>query len=197
MKAARISAIRAMSSAHAKPGLVRARGLLLADCTMPTVQLHHLFTSPGHNYFGHHGMPAGEHEIVEHESLELDAGRGIRGDRFFDWKDDYKGQITFIDRAVIDEIRRHAGNPELPASAFRRNVVVSGIDLNSLIGATFSIAGIRLEGTEECRPCHWMDEACGKPGTEEIMKGRGGLRCRILDSGVLKRGAAVLDQPPR
>jgi hypothetical protein len=161
------------------------------------VQLHHLFTSPGHNYFGHHGRKSGGHEIIEHESIELVAGQGIPGDRFFGWKDDYKGQLTFIDQAVIEEIRRHAGNPELPASAFRRNVVISGVDLNALIGTTFSLNGIRLEATEECRPCYWMDEACGKPGTEEILKGRGGLRCRILDDGTLKCGPAELVQPPR
>ena len=162
-----------------------------------TVQLHHLFTSPGHNYFGHHGRESGDHEIIEQESIELVAGQGIPGDRFFGWKDDYKGQLTFIDLAVVEEIRRHSGNPELPAGAFRRNVVISGVDLNSLIGTTFVLNGIRLEGSEECRPCYWMDEACGKPGTEDIMKGRGGLRCRILDSGTLKRGPAELLQPPR
>lgn len=156
------------------------------------VHLHHLFTSPGHNYFGRHGQESGDHETVEHDFIELVAGRGIPGDRFFDWKDSYKGQITFIDQAVIDDIRRHAGNPELSAGVFRRTVVISGVDLNSLIGKTFVIGGIRLEGVEECRPCYWMDEACGKPGTEELMKGRGGLRCRILGGGTLKHGPAEL-----
>jgi hypothetical protein len=155
---------------------------------MQEARIHHLFTSEGHNYFGRHGQPSGNFEIIEHDSIELVAGRGIIGDRFFDWKDDYKGQITFIDMAVVVEIRRHAGNPDLAASAFRRNVVISGIDLNKLISTTFELGGIRFQATEECRPCYWMDEACGKPGTEEIMKGRGGLRCRILDDGVLKCG---------
>jgi MOSC domain-containing protein YiiM len=155
---------------------------------MQPARIHHLFTSRGHNFFGRHGQPAENHEIVEHETIELIAGKGMRGDRFFDWKEDYKGQITFIDLAVVEEIRRHAGNPDLPASAFRRNVVVSGIDLNALIGKTFELGGIKFQATEECRPCYWMDEACGKPGTEEIMKGRGGLRCRILDDGILKVG---------
>lgn len=153
---------------------------------MQPARIHHLFTSEGHNYYGRHGQASGNHEIIEHEAIELVAGKGIIGDRFFDWKENYKGQITFIDLAVIDEIRKHTENPDLPASAFRRNVVVSGIDLNKLIGVTFELGGIRFQGTEECRPCYWMDEACGKPGTEEIMKGRGGLRCRILDDGVLK-----------
>ncbi len=157
-----------------------------------TATIHHLFTSPGHNYVGHHGKPPGGHPIEEHESIELVAGRGIRGDRFFDWKEDYKGQVTFIDLAVVDAVRGHAGNPALPASAFRRNVVVSGIDLNALVGRRFRLGGVLLEGSEECSPCYWMDEACGKPGTEELMKGRGGLRCRILESGSLRTGPVTV-----
>lgn len=159
------------------------------------VTIHHLFTSPQHNYFGHHGREPGEHPAEEHAAIDLVAGRGVRNDRFFDWKDDYKGQLTLIDLAVIDTIREHAENPALPAAAFRRNVVLSGIDLNSLIGTRFRLGGIALEGTEECRPCYWMDTACGKPGTEDLMKGRGGLRCRILESGTLRTGLVTLENP--
>ena len=157
-----------------------------------TISIHHLFTSPGHNYFGHHEKPAGTNEILSHESIQLVAGRGIPGDRFFDWKDDYKGQLTLLDQKVVDDIRAHAENPELPAAAFRRNVVVEGVDLNALIGKTFRLNGVLLQGSEECRPCYWMDKACGKPGTEDLMKGRGGLRCRILEDGELCLGAAEL-----
>jgi MOSC domain-containing protein YiiM len=163
---------------------------------MQTATIHHLFSSKGHNFFGRHGQSSENHEMIEHETIQLLAGRGIVGDRFFDWKENYKGQITFIDLAVIDEIRIHAENPALPASAFRRNVVISGIDLLSLIGKTFEINGIRLQGTEECRPCYWMDEACNKPGTEEIMKGRGGLRCKILNDGSLNIGTCNLSLQP-
>lgn len=150
--------------------------------------IHHLFTSPGHNYFGHHEKPPGEHPVEEYERIELVAGRGIRGDRFFDFKDDYKGQVAFIDHAVVQAVREFSGRPELPAAAFRRNVVVSGVELNQWIGKRFRINGLLLEGSEECRPCYWMDRACGREGTEELMKGRGGLRCRILDSGTLQIG---------
>lgn len=161
----------------------------------PTPTIHHLFTSPGHNYFGHHERPAGENPTEEHQAIELVAGRGIPGDRFFDWKADYKGQVTLIDLAVVEAVRAHAGTPDLPASAFRRNVVVSGIDLNALVGEKFLLNGILLEGTQECSPCYWMDRACGKPGTEQVMKGRGGLRCRILESGTLRLGPVTLEIP--
>lgn len=150
--------------------------------------IHHLFTSPGHNYIGHHGKPSGSHAIESHQSIELVAGRGIKGDRFFDWKEDFKGQITFIDVRIIERIRDHADNPELPAEAFRRNVVIEGTNLNALIGKRFRLGGLLLQGSEECRPCYWMDEACGKPGTEKLMMGHGGLRCRIIESGHLHCG---------
>jgi alanyl-tRNA synthetase len=117
--------------------------------------IHHLYTSPGHNYYGHHGKPAGSSPIEEHESIRLVAGRGIEGDRFFDWKDDYKGQITLIDLRVINDIRTHAGNPNLPASAFRRNVVIEGLDLNTCGGthcrSTADLGMLCLLGTEPMR----------------------------------------------
>lgn len=141
---------------------------------VPTI--HHLYTSPGHNFFGHHGEAAGEHPIIEHERIELLADRGIEGDRFLDFKDGYKGQITFIDQEVVEAVRSHLSKPELSASSFRRNVVVAGLDLNALVGKRFRLGGLLLEGTEECSPCYWMNEACGTPGTENFMKGSGGLR---------------------
>ena len=131
--------------------------------------------------------------MVEHEEIELVAGKGIPGDRFFSWKDDYKGQLTLIDLAVIEDVRKHAGDEGLPATAFRRNVVLSGVDLDKLIGKIFRLGGNLLEGTEECRPCYWMDRACGKEGTEDLMRGRGGLRCRILQDGRLKLGPVSLE----
>jgi len=43
--------------------------------------IRHLFISPGHNYFGHHGKPAGEHPIIEVEAIEC-VGAAACGPRF-------------------------------------------------------------------------------------------------------------------
>ena len=155
---------------------------------MPRVVIHGIYTSPGHNYFGHHEREPSEHGIVAHDSVELVAGKGIPGDRFFGWKEGYKGQVTFIDNQTVEVVREHAGNPDLEPSAFRRNVVISGVDLNALVGKTFRLGDVLLEGTQKCAPCYWMDKACGKGGTEKIMFNRGGLRCRILESGTIRLG---------
>ncbi len=45
---------------------------------------------------------------------------------------------------------------------------------------------VRFFGTEECRPCYWMDGALG-PGAHAWLRGRGGLRARILSDGWLAR----------
>lgn len=150
------------------------------------MRLEHLFISPGHNFFGHHGQPAGEHPIVAVEQIECVAGRGIRGDRFFDYKENYKGQITFFAMEVLEALRREINLPSAQPQATRRNAFVRGADLNTLIGKQFEVQGVRFEGVEESKPCHWMNAALG-PGAEEWLRGRAGLRCRILNDGILKR----------
>ena len=86
--------------------------------------IRQIFISPGHNYFGHHGQPAGSAPPVEVEAIECVAGRGIAGDRFFDFKADYKGQITFFAWETYEAAKREFNVPGLVASAFRRNVLV-------------------------------------------------------------------------
>ncbi len=157
--------------------------------------IRHLYTSSGHNYVGHHGKEPGEYVIEEQESLELIAGKGIVGDRYFDWKEDYKGQITFFDQAVVEAVRDKISQPELPATTFRRNVIIEGVDLNALIGKTFSIGGAEFVGVEECRPCYWMDRATGEDSVEAFLQGKGGLRCRILTDSTLKKGECEIVVP--
>ncbi|MBP9903379.1 MAG: molybdenum cofactor biosysynthesis protein [Verrucomicrobia bacterium] len=151
------------------------------------LRVEHLFISPGHNFFGHHGQSAGEYPIVPADQIECVAGRGIRGDRFFDYKENYKGQITFFAMEVLETLRDELNLPEVQPQATRRNAFIRGADLPALIGQQFEIKGVRFEGVEESRPCHWMNSALG-PGAEEWLRGRAGLRCRILSDGILVRG---------
>lgn len=150
------------------------------------IRVEHLFISAGHNFFGHNGRSAGEHPIIPVAQIECVAGRGIRGDRFFDYKDNYKGQITFFALEVLEALRSELHLPDAQPQATRRNAFVRGANLPSLIGEKFEVQGVRFAGVEESRPCHWMNLALG-PGAEEWLKGRAGLRCRIVTDGVLRR----------
>ena len=123
--------------------------------------------------------------MVESQEAQCIAGKGIVGDRFFDYKPDYKGQITFFAKEVYDDICLEFGLVDVPPSVFRRNVIVEGMDLNSLIGEHFEVQGIEFLGTQEATPCYWMNQAVAE-GAEESLKGRGGLRAKILSSGTLR-----------
>ncbi len=150
------------------------------------MRVEQLFISPGHNFFGHHDQPAGEHPIVPADQIECVAGRGIRGDRFFDHKENYKGQITFFAMEVLEALRQELHLPQAQPQATRRNAFVRGADLPALIGKQFEVQGVRFEGVEESKPCHWMNVALG-PGAETWLSGRAGLRGRILSHGILVR----------
>jgi len=153
----------------------------------PRIRIQQLFISPGHNYFGHHGQAAGEHSVIERREITCLAGRGIEGDRFLDFKTDYKGQITFFAREVFDQLCAEFGVSDRELSVFRRNVITSGIELPSLYEQEFEVQGVRFHGIGHCAPCHWMNTAF-HPGTEARLKGRGGLRAKILSDGVLRVG---------
>jgi len=147
--------------------------------------IRHLFISPGHNFFGHHGQAAAEHPLCAMTEIECVATHGVRGDRFFDYGDNYKGQITFFAAEVFGEMCRTLGVRDKTSSLLRRHVITDGVDLNHLIGAEFEVQGVRFRGTEECSPCYWMDTAIA-PGAEKLLKGRGGLRAVILADGKLR-----------
>ncbi|MEM9399102.1 MAG: MOSC domain-containing protein [Verrucomicrobiota bacterium] len=149
------------------------------------IKVCHLYISREHNFFGHFGKPAGKTPTQSVDQIECVAGRGIRGDRFFDYKVDYKGQITFFAQEVFNELCERLEVHSRKPDALRRNVVTEGVDLNSLIGKNFSIQGIEFEGAAECSPCFWMNEALGE-GAEAFLKGNGGLRAKILTSGKLR-----------
>lgn len=145
--------------------------------------------SPAHNFFEHHDLPAGEAPTVEVSEAECVADRGIRGDRFFDYKKDYKGQVTFFSEEVFEQLcaRLHVHGKNI--SATRRNIFVRGVDLNQLIGRDFEIQGVCFHGSGECKPCYWMNHAIAE-GAEDALRGVGGLRARILSDGLLIPGMA-------
>ncbi len=149
------------------------------------MEVRRLYIAAGHNFLGHHGKPPGENPITEVSEVNCLAGRGIQGDRFFDFKEAYKGQITFFAWETYVVLCHELGTKGKPLSVFRRNVITFGVDLNDLIGVEFQVQGVRFCGTEECRPCYWMDQAFA-PGAADCLKGRGGLRAIILSDGTLR-----------
>jgi MOSC domain-containing protein YiiM len=155
------------------------------------VFIRQIFISPGHNYFGHYGKAPDDYPLVEVPRIECVAGQGIRGDRFYDFRKNYKGQITFFSSEVFEKLCANFGVKDKPAGVLRRNVIVSGVDLLSLIGREFEIQRVRFRGTQHCAPCEWMNGAFA-PGAEHFLKDNAGLRAQILSDGTIAVGDAQL-----
>ena len=155
------------------------------------VRITHIFTSPGHDFKGRHGQDRLTNGTEGHEWVVCEAGRGLQGDRYVLKEEGHKGQVTFFNAEVLREVGEALGLEEVPPDAFRRNVIFEGVDVNDLIGREFTLGGVQFEGTEACSPCHWMDVALVE-GAMGLLKGKGGLRARILQTGILRTGEADL-----
>ena len=148
------------------------------------MKIVHLFRSPAHMYVGHHGREPGDAPMLESARLRVLAGCGVEGDRYCRADGGGDAQITLFSEETW---RRHCGElgrSDLSPAVFRRNVVVRGVDLRTLIGVDFEVQGVRFRGVEHCRPCYWMDRAFAPGALECLSKWEaGGLRARVLTDG--------------
>jgi hypothetical protein len=136
-----------------------------------------------------------EHAIDTHASVELCAGRGIVGDRYFEGigtfsaSEKHGQQLTLIEAEVLDALRDE-GLTLTPADA-RRNIVTRGIDLNALVGHEFHVGTARCIGRRLCEPCSHLQRLTGRALLRPMVH-RGGLRADILTSGVVNVGDAIV-----
>lgn len=158
---------------------------------MLNMEIEAIYISPGHDFYNRFGIGRLNHGVHSLKSVQCVEGKGLVGDRFYDYKENFKGQATFFSSEVVDRLRQVFPEAEFKNSALRRNIIVSGVDLNRLIGKRFLLGDVEFEGTQESAPCVWMDEAV-TPGAHDFLKGNGGLRVRILSSGKLKVGDSSL-----
>jgi MOSC domain-containing protein YiiM len=97
--------------------------------------------------------------------------------------------VTLIQAEHVPVIAAILGH-EVDALVMRRNVVVSGINVASLMGRRFTVGKVVLEGTEACDPCEHMERILG-PGGFAAMVGMGGLCARIVEGGTVHVGDEV------
>lgn len=122
-------------------------------------------------------------------------GLGLEGDRyavhagtFSSWPKDH--ELTLIEAESIEQANQEHGL-SLTAAAMRRNLVTRGIRLNPLVGQKFLVGSVLCEGTRLCEPCGHLENVAGNSQLRSILAGRGGLRARILEEGIIRVGDAI------
>ena len=118
------------------------------------------------------------------------ADRGLEGDYRVAKTPGSGRQVTLVSAEFIDHIASQLGIGELHPSRLRRNIVISGINLNALRRQRFWVGEALLEASQLCHPCARMEAELG-PGGVIAMYGYGGLCARIISSGDIEVGAAV------
>lgn len=136
--------------------------------------------------------PARNVAMLSVQQVEANAGKGLAGDRYASGSG--KRGITLIQAEHLPVIAALSGHDEIPPALLRRNVVVSGIPLVALKERRFRIGSALFEGTDDCDPCSRMEAALG-PGGYNAMRGHGGLCARILETGLVSVGDAVVAEP--
>lgn len=162
------------------------------------VEILHLLVSPAHAYFGRAREGAADVPTTDAEQAEVVAGKGIAGDRFFGKAAHMDAAVTLFAVESLEAIAAELGAAPLNPLLTRRNVVLRGAQLAPLLGRDFALESrgslVEFHGGRHAQPCAWMNEMLA-PGAHPAMRGRGGIRCRALSSGVLHRGPAVLVSP--
>ena len=129
-------------------------------------------------------------EIIEVNTIDLIAGKGIIGDRHFkDYNDPYN-HLSIIESENIDEYNKKY-NLNIPYLYFRRNIVTKGIKLNDLVDKKILIGNVRLDVIDLCRPCRHLSEKLGKDNIIKELLRKGGIRCEILNDGKISTGDQI------
>ena len=131
--------------------------------------------------------PGHKQEMVRVETAQAIARLGLEGDHRCYKTPDSGRQVTLISTEFIHIIETYTELTQIDPALLRRNLVVSGINLNALRHQQFRIGHALFEATALCHPCVRMDQTLGRGGAAAML-GYGGLCARVLESGEIRLG---------
>ncbi|MDV3502765.1 MOSC domain-containing protein [Marinobacter sp. M-5] len=133
--------------------------------------------------------PARGEPMEARDIVAVTPGKGLEGDRF-KGRETSKRQVTLIQKEHLYAIASYLQRDAIAPEVFRRNIVVSGLNLLALKGKRFRIGNAVLEYTGLCHPCSKMETTLG-PGGYNAMRGHGGITTRVVEAGDIALGDEV------
>jgi MOSC domain-containing protein YiiM len=120
----------------------------------------------------------------------LEKGKGIVNDRYYENFKEKKEQVTLISLEEINAFNNQV-NQNIEPKDFRRNIIVSGIDLNKLIDKQIKINQVILKIHEICQPCKYLQDRLSLPSLVKLLVNKSGVRAEIIKSGNLSVGDTI------
>jgi MOSC domain-containing protein YiiM len=131
-----------------------------------------------------------------HQERRAIAGVGLEGDRYaskvgaFSDREGRGREVTLIAREAIGAATGEGVS--LGEDETRRNLVTEGVDLDGLVGKTFTVGDALLVGVRDCPPCAHLEELT-RPGVRAALAGRGGLRADVVRDGTVRIGDEIVE----
>jgi MOSC domain-containing protein YiiM len=120
------------------------------------------------------------------ERVEVEAGKGIVGDRYHGTRHRH---VTVQSASALAESAEVFGR-DIPPALTRRNLTVADGVVPREPGARIRIGDVLLEVVRVAAPCKLLDDTIGA-GAQEALRRRGGSVCRVLESGPIRIGDEV------
>ncbi|MDH5545283.1 MAG: MOSC domain-containing protein [Gammaproteobacteria bacterium] len=132
--------------------------------------------------------PPGKRDMLELQHVRITREMGVEGDKR---SRPGKRQVTLMSLSSWQQACAELG-VELHWTTRRANLLVDQLPLQEQVGAHIRIGDLVLEVTGETDPCKRMEEA--SPGLLEALKPdwRGGVTCRVIESGDINIGQTVI-----
>ena len=119
--------------------------------------------------------------MLERIEVQAIANRGFEG--CVHGRPGSRRQVLLVEGETLRELG-------LPPGVVRENITTEGIRLGELeSGRRLRVGGAVLEVTVPCEPCDHMDAI--RPGLKDELQGRRGILCRVIESGLIRRGDAL------
>ena len=121
------------------------------------------------------------------DRVEIEAGKGIVGDRY------HGARHRQVSVQSLDGLAEGGSALEYPIDPVltRRNITLSTGEVPKDPGALIRIGDVVLEVVRVAAPCKLLDDWIG-PGAQAALRGRGGSVCRVLETGWVSAGEAVV-----
>jgi len=126
--------------------------------------------------------PARRENMISVDSVIALEGLGLEGDRRTKGRPGTARQVTFISEEHLNVVATLLKQEHILPELVRRNIVLSGININALRYKSFQIGEAVFQTSAYCPPCSRMDENLGEHGFASML-GHGGICAKIVKTG--------------
>jgi len=131
--------------------------------------------------------------ITEKSSVNAVTDRGLEGDKA-GLRAGGKRQVTLMQAEYMQVMKSLLPELDLTMADMRRNIAISGVNLNALKDCTIQLGQAKLEITGFCHPCSKLETQLGY-GVYNAMRGHGGLTAKVIQGGEIKLGDQLVVLP--